>query len=222
MRILRVRDLTVRFNGEPVLQDVSFEVEEGQTVTILGPNGAGKTVLLRALLGLVPYTGEIEWERKVRIGYVPQRVPLFRDFPITVQEFLRLKKVPCEGEVFRSLAVQDILRKPLGVLSSGQFQRVLLVFALLGDPDVLLFDEPMSGLDVGVEKTVYHYLKHLQKKRNLTLIMVTHDLSVVHGMSDRCICLNKRVLCAGPPSRITARLLSRLYGRGVKIYEHKH
>jgi zinc transport system ATP-binding protein len=227
MRILEVEDLSVELEGEKILENLSFHVDEGEVLTILGPNGAGKTVLLRTLLGLLPYRGKIRWKKKdLRIGYVPQRLPFIKDFPLTVKEFFRLKEVS-EREmhgVLSSLLMADpsILDKKMGTLSSGQFQRVLVAYALVGSPNVLLFDEPTAGIDLGAEETVYDLLNRLKMKRKITILLVTHDIAVVYQFATHCLCLNKRMLCFGTPREINGTLLSELYGGKVKIYEHRH
>jgi zinc transport system ATP-binding protein len=225
-RILEVENLTVELEGEKILKDLSFHVDEGEILTILGPNGAGKTVLLRTLLGLLPYRGKISWKKNVKIGYVPQRLPFIRDFPLTVEEFLRLKEVPKREirEVLSSLQMANpsLLDRKMGVLSSGQFQRVLVAYALLGSPDVLLFDEPTAGIDLGAEETIYTLLNRLKTERNITILLVTHDLAVVYQFASHCLCLNRKMLCFGAPRGINETLLSKLYGGKVKVYEHRH
>jgi len=225
-RILEVENLTVELEGEKILKDLSFHVDEGEILTILGPNGAGKTVLLRTLLGLLPYRGKISWKKNVKIGYVPQRLPFIRDFPLTVEEFLRLKEVPKREirEVLSSLQMANpsLLDRKMGVLSSGQFQRVLVAYALLGSPDVLLFDEPTAGIDLGAEETIYTLLNRLKTEKNITILLVTHDLAVVYQFASHCLCLNRKMLCFGAPREINETLLSKLYGGKVKVYEHRH
>jgi zinc transport system ATP-binding protein len=225
-RILEVENLTVELEGEKILENLSFHVDEGEVLTILGPNGAGKTVLLRTLLGLLPYRGKISWKKDVKIGYVPQRLPFIKDFPLTVEEFLHLKEVSQQEirKVLSSLQITDpnFLHKKMGVLSSGQFQRVLVAYALLGSPDVLLFDEPTAGIDVGAEETIYTLLNRLKKERDITILLVTHDLAVVYQFASHCLCLNRRMLCFGAPRVINGALLSKLYGGEVKVYEHRH
>jgi zinc transport system ATP-binding protein len=226
-KILEVENLTVELEGEKILDDLSFHVDEGEVLTILGPNGAGKTVLLRTLLGLLPYRGKIWWKRKgLRIGYVPQRLPFIRDFPLTVEEFLRLKEASKREihEVLSSLRMTEpsILDKKMGALSSGQFQRVLVAYALIGSPNVLLFDEPTAGIDLGAEETIYALLNRLRTEKNITILLVTHDIAVVYQFAAHCLCLNRRMLCYGTPSEIDGTLLSKLYGGKVKVYEHRH
>jgi len=222
--ILEVKNLNVKLENEEIIKDLSFEVKEGDVLTILGPNGAGKTVLLKALLRILPYQGEIEWQKEVKIGYVPQRLPFIKDIPMSVEEFFKLKGVLKEEmrEILNSVGFEEsFLNKKIGELSSGQFQRILVAWAIVGNPQVLLFDEPTAGIDIGGEETIYTLLAKLKEKRNLTILLVTHDLSVVFKFSDYVICLNKCPICQGAPKEVlTPEILYKLYGQEVKFYEH--
>ena len=224
--VLTVKELNVELDGETVINNLSFELEKGDTVTVIGPNGAGKSVLLRTLLGLLPYKGEINWKKNIRIGYVPQRLPFIKDIPLSVKDFLKLKR-PSEKELEETLNSvgfkQNLLDKKAGDLSSGQFQRLLIAWSLIKDPQVLLFDEPTTGIDIEGEETVYRLLEKLKEYRELTVLLVTHDLSVVYTFSDNVICLNKQPVCYGLPQEVlTPENLKRLYGEEVKYYRHKH
>ncbi|MEM3406074.1 MAG: metal ABC transporter ATP-binding protein [Nitrososphaerota archaeon] len=223
--ILKVKNLNVELNGEKILENLSFEVKEGEVLTILGPNGAGKTVLLKTLLKLFPYKGEIEWKSGIKIGYVPQRLPFIKDIPMSVKEFFKLKNAS-ENEAKNILNLigleEKILEKKIGDLSSGQFQRILVGWALVLSPQVLLFDEPMAGIDIGGQESIYNLLEKLRKEKNLTILLVTHDLSLVYTFANNCLCLNKKILCYGAPKKLTPELLSQLYGGEIKIYQHFH
>jgi len=238
--ILKVKNLNVKLDDELIICNLSFEVKRGEVLTILGPNGAGKTVLLKTLLGIFPYQGKIEWAKGIKIGYVPQRVPFVKDFPISIEEFFKLKTRD-EKEIKEVLKLvgfdESFLKKNLGELSSGQYQRILVAWALIGNPDILLFDEPTTGIDISGEETIYQLLERLKKdsnppsalppsvgpSKNLTIILVTHDLSVVFKFSDYVICLNKCPICQGKPKEvITPESLSKLYGQEIKFYEHYH
>ncbi len=224
--ILKVKNLTVELDGEKIICDLSFELKEGEVLTILGPNGAGKTVLLKTLLRILPCKGEIKWKKGVKIGYVPQRVPFVKDVPMSVREFFELKREK-EGEIRKILKTvgfnENFLEKNIGELSSGQYQRILVVWALIGNPEVLLFDEPTSGIDISGQETIYQLLERLKKERNLAIILVTHDLSVVYKFSDYVICLNKCPICQGQPKEVlSSENLTKLYGQEVKFYEHYH
>jgi zinc transport system ATP-binding protein len=224
--VLKVRALSVELEGEKVINNLSFEVKKGDTLTILGPNGAGKTVLLKTLLGLLPYKGEIEWKKNIRIGYVPQRLPFIKDIPLSVKDFLKLKKSSEKEieEILNSVGLKEaLLDKKMGDLSSGQFQRILIAWSLIENPLVLLFDEPTTGIDIEGEETVYRLLARLKRDRELTILLVTHDLSVVYTFSNYVICLNKQPICYGFPQEVlTPENLKRLYGEEVKYYRHKH
>lgn len=224
--ILKVKNLTVELDNEKIIDNLSFEVKEKETLVILGPNGAGKTILLRTLLGFLPYQGEIKWKSGIRIGYVPQRLPFIKDFPISVREFFGLKKIPEQeiSGVLDSVRLgKDILKKKTSELSSGQFQRILISWALVGNPQVLLFDEPTAGIDIGGEETIYTLLEKIQKERKTTLFLVTHDLNVVYQKATNVLCLNKKMLCYGVPKEIlTPQHLSQLFGGEIKFYQHKH
>jgi len=224
--ILEVRNLSVMLDNQSIIENLSFEVKRGDALTILGPNGAGKSVLLKTLLGLIPYKGEIEWAKELKIGYVPQRLPFIKDIPLNIRDFFNLKGSP-EKEteaILNSVGFQeDFLRKKIGDLSSGQFQRVLIAWGLVGNPQVLLFDEPMTGVDISAEETIYNLLAKLKGEMDLTILLVTHDLSVVYKFSTNVICLNRQPICYGPPQEVlTPESLQRLYGGEVKYYQHKH
>ncbi|MCD6528274.1 metal ABC transporter ATP-binding protein [bacterium] len=222
--ILKVKNLNVELGGEKIINNLSFQVKEGEILTILGPNGAGKTVLLKTLLGILPYQGTIEWQKGIKVGYVPQRLPFIKDIPLTVREFLKLK-INSENATKRVLELvgikNEISEKEISKLSSGQFQRILVGWGLLGNPQVLLFDEPMAGIDISGQESIYDLLKNLQKEKGFAVLLVSHDLSVVYKFSSNVLCLNKKVLCYGPPQEIlTPENLAQLYGGQIKFYQH--
>ena len=162
--ILKVSDLAVRMQNQPVLDHLNFNVKKGTTIAILGPNGAGKTILFRTLLNLVPHTGSIEWTEKVKIGYVPQYIAV-SDIPMTVKEFLSISgRVDLENALKKvRLTDLNILDKRLGTLSGGQLRRVLIAWALNDNPNVLLLDEPTTGVDMDSEEPIYLLLNEIKK-----------------------------------------------------------
>jgi zinc transport system ATP-binding protein len=224
--VLKVKNLKVRMDSQNIIENLSFQVKRGNVVTILGPNGAGKTVLLKTLLGLIPYEGEIEWKSGIKIGYVPQRLPFIKDIPLSVNDFFKLKKSSGKEtkEILNSVGFrEDFQKKKIGDISSGQFQRILIAWALIKNPQVLLFDEPTTGIDISGEETIYNLLTKLKQERSLTILLVTHDLSVVYKFSTNVICLNKYLVCHGPPREVlTLESLREIYGEEVKFYQHKH
>jgi ABC-type Mn2+/Zn2+ transport system ATPase subunit len=231
--ILEVRGLNVVLDGRKILENISFSVRRGEALAIIGPNGAGKSVLLRALLNLEPYTGEIRWESGIRIGYVPQRFAVERSAPVTVREFFLLKSprfwrpmASFTQHVRQELGLvgldDSILEKPLGGLSGGQMQRILIAWAMLTHPAALLFDEPTAGVDVGFEETAYHMMRRLQRERGTTILLVSHDLSVVYRHAQTVLCLNRRISCQGPPREVlNQESLVKIYGESG-YYQHEH
>ena len=224
--ILKVKNLSVMLDNQSIIENLSFDVKKGDVLTILGPNGAGKSVLLKTLLGLLPYKGEIEWAKGIKIGYVPQRLPFIKDIPLNIKDFFRLKTSDEQEikEILNSVGfMEEFLRNKIGDLSSGQFQRILIAWGLVGNPQALLFDEPMTGVDISAEETIYNFLAKLKEEKDLTIMLVTHDLSVVYKFSTNVICLNRQAICYGPPQEVmTPESLRKLYGGEVKYYQHKH
>ena len=223
--ILTVENLNVELAGEEIIKDLSFSVKEKDSLVILGPNGAGKTTLLRALLGLIPYKGKVSWSTK-DISYLPPKELVQRTsiFPLTVKDFFSFKKVNQKQilEILEAVGLPaKLLPKSVNTLSTGQFQRLIIAWALVDNPKVLIFDEPTSGIDVGGQETIYTLLHKFWKERNLTILLVTHELSVVWEHANNVLCLNKRGLCFGSPNiALTPEKLRELYGVGVKFYKH--
>lgn len=223
-KILEVKNLNIVLDKEEIVKDLSFEIFQGEVLTILGPNGAGKTVLIKTLLGLFDFKGEIKWFKKLKIGYVPQRLPYLKDLPITVKEFLFLKEKGMEKILdvlnYLNISKKD-LKKKIGDLSSGQYQKILIAFALLDEPEILFFDEPTAGVDISSEETIYHFLKKINNDLKITIVLITHDLSVVYKFSNRVICLNKKMLCYGNPVDVLdKKTLEKLYGQEINFYFH--
>ena len=227
--ILTVSNLVVNFDSRPVIDGLSFEVSRADTLAIIGPNGAGKTVLLRALLNLVPYSGTVAWAPGTRVGYVPQKIAADRQLPIEVRDLLaakaRILKLPpaeIDAAVEAVALPHELLTASIGVISGGQFQKVLIAFALLGNPNVLLFDEPTASLDELSEERVYSLLADLQQKRGLSVILVSHDLSVVYQAAHKVLCLSKDTVCFGTPREIlTPETLASVYSAPATFYRHE-
>ena len=227
-RLLSVRDLRVAFGNLVVLRGLSFEVYSGDCLAIIGPNGSGKTVLLKALQHLIPSEGEIHWSQEARVGYVPQSVAADRQLPLKVREileakarFLHLADQEMEKVSSELNLSPELVNAGIGTLSGGQFQKVLIAFAMLGRPNVLLFDEPTASLDELSEERIYELVHELQCNKGITLILVSHDLSVVYRYASRVLCLSKGRTCMGPPKEIlTPEMLEELYGAPPKFYRH--
>jgi zinc transport system ATP-binding protein len=216
--ILAVSNLTVKIQDQVILDNVSFKLKRGTTLAVAGPNGAGKSVLFRCLLNLIPYNGKVEWSGKVNIGYVPQLLSV-RDLPISVREFLSLKKGGDFERYLKSVGLStDVLEKRMGVLSGGQLRRVLIAWAMIDEPNVLLFDEATTGVDLDSEDAIYAMLRRLTSENDVTLLLISHDLHMIREYSDYLLALNKCVTFFGESKEIIQPSLQQtIYGEPVCV-----
>jgi zinc transport system ATP-binding protein len=217
--ILNVSNLTVRLQNQTILENVSFKVKTGTTLAVLGPNGAGKTMLFRTLLNLIPHEGKIEWEKKVRIGYVPQNIAV-SDIPLSVKEFLSFRNGINVASCLEAVGLDEksVSQKRLGILSGGQLRRVLIAWALIDNPNLLLLDEPTTGVDIGGEEPILVMLNELKKKKKITILLITHDVHIVNEYSDNLLALNKCVTFFGESKEIMNPTVQKtLYGETVCI-----
>jgi zinc transport system ATP-binding protein len=226
--MLEVKDLSVRFGRTRVLRQLSFRVEQGTSLAIIGPNGVGKSVLLRALLGSIPSEGTISWAPSARIGYVPQKLDLERDLPLTGNDLLQARLALAGrsrarlSEAFELVGISDTTaRRLIGTYSGGQFQRLLIAFALLGNPNVLLLDEPTAGVDDPGQEQLELLVRRLHEQQRLTVMFISHDLSVVSSDADYVLCLGHEQAFFGPPRQIlTPEILQQAYGMPVRYHIH--
>ncbi len=224
---VEVDHLSVRLGDVDILRDLSFSVPVASSVAVIGPNGSGKTVLFRALIGAIPHTGSVRWAPGTRIGYVPQRLDLERDLPVTGRDLLlaraRLASVApsaIERALTRVGLAPDILGKLVGTLSGGQFQRLLMAFALLADPTVLLLDEPTAGVDEPGQERLNDTVRRLQTE-GVTVLLISHDLSVVFRFATTVLCLSRDHTCFGIPRQVlTPEILAQVYGEPVGFMIH--
>ncbi len=225
--LLEVKNFTVMLDRTPIVSDVSFRVNEGEFVTILGPNGTGKTVLVKALVGLLPYSGELHWFQEPKIGYLPQGLnqAAVRDMPLTVKEFFGLKELRGE-QVLKYLSLvglrESVLEKRAGHLSGGEFQRMLVAWVLASEPNVLFLDEPTTAVDVAGGETIYSVLREIWKDQQLTIFNVTHDLNIVFAHSTHVLCLSRagQPFYGAPKEVLTPEVLRDVYGRDIKFHIH--
>jgi zinc transport system ATP-binding protein len=234
--IVVLRGVSVRLGGTPVLEDVTAEFPRGKTTAIVGPNGAGKTTLIRAILGQVAFEGRVEIKACARpevgrsghlhIGYVPQLFDFDRGIPMTVTDFLALSlqrrplwlgRHPSARKtttaILARLGLDALAQRPLGGLSGGELQRVLLALALIADPELLILDEPVSGVDIAGEEQFCELLQNVQRAGRQSVLLVSHDLAVVHAHADYVLCLNRLPICFGPTREVlTADRIASIFG----------
>ena len=216
--------ISVVAQGETLLQDVNLHLHCGQLTALVGPNGAGKTTLVRALLSQIPHTGAVRHMddqervlRSVRTGYVPQQLPFDKQMPVTVTDFLAAalsrrpvwlgvsKRTRQDVQSALSLAQAEHLQnRMLGQLSGGELQRVLLAMALTPTPDLLILDEPVSGVDQNGLALFLDTVDQLKRKHHLAILLISHDWALVRQYADEMVLINKTVLCEGPPETVFA------------------
>lgn len=219
---IEIDHLSVAFGGQTLLRDVSLHVHCGELTALIGANGAGKTTLLRALLGQVEYKGTIRHltadgrpAAAVRTGYVPQQLEFDRSSPVTVTDFFagalsRRAVFLGVGKGMRERVRQALVRthcealadRPLGALSGGELQRVLLALALTPQPDLLILDEPVSGVDVNGLNEFYQTVDELRRSNHMAILLVSHDLGVVERYADRVVLMQGTVVKQGSPEAV--------------------
>ncbi len=232
--LVRVEGVTCAYGSTPVVADVSLDLAPGAFTGIVGPSGAGKTTLLRAVLGTVrPVAGTVRRKPGLAVGYVPQLETVDWNFPVTVAETVLMARtsgrvLPWAGaderrdvaDVLERLGVHGLARRHLRQLSGGQLQRVFVARALLRQPQLLLLDEPSSGVDVRTRHELLHLLADLNSD-GLAVVLTTHDLNGIAAHLPHVVCLNTGVIGAGPPARVlTPEVLERTYGAPMEVLDH--
>jgi zinc transport system ATP-binding protein len=236
--VIAVRNLWAGYDGQPVLEDIDLSVKEQDFIGLIGPNGGGKTTLLRVLLGLLPpmrgevrILGERVEKGRTHIGYVPQSVELDHDFPVKVWDVARMGRLGWGhllrpftseddarvAEALRSVAMWELREQPIGELSGGQRQRTYVARALATEPEILLLDEPMAGVDPQATANLYELLRDLNER--VTIILVTHDMSAISSYVKTVGCLNRRLVYHGE-KEITPEMLETGYSCPVDLLAH--
>ncbi len=220
---LRLQGLSVKIGNDPILSGVDLHVHCGELVALIGPNGAGKSTLLKAILGQIEHDGIIAFSvpgqrtRKPKIGYVPQSPAFDPGDPVTVADlfaccmskrpaFCGLSKKMQEKvlECLERVHAQDLIHKRVGVLSGGELQRVLLALALEPLPNILILDEPLSGVDVEGMESLMDMLDELRETYDLSILMTTHDFATLPRYADQVILIDHKVVCQGKPLEVLA------------------
>ena len=229
--LLQTENMSLFAGEQELLSGVSLTVSAGEIVTIIGPNGAGKTTLFRVLLGVIPpNSGSIYKKPNLRIGYLPQKITVDPILPLSVSRIMNLTgnfSVRQIENVLDETGVLSLKNKPVYQLSGGEFQRVMLARALLINPELLVLDEPVQGVDYMGESELYKLIGNLRNKHGCGVLMVSHDLHVVMASTDRVLCLNRHVCCEGEPEDVSQhpeylRLFGLDSGSAFAVYSHHH
>ena len=229
--LLTVAGVNFAIRGTQILQNVHLQVSAGEIVALTGPNGGGKPTLVRVILGLIQAdSGQVWLKPGIRIGYMPQRLTVDDTLPLSVQRFVTLGGAATRERVRTALAevgVAAVLDAPVQAISGGEMQRVLLARALLRDPDLLVLDEPIQGVDLNGQYELYDLITGLRGKRGCGILMVSHELHLVMASTDQVLCLNRHVCCSGHPDQVALHpAYLELFGldgaQRLAIYHHHH
>ncbi|WP_324171733.1 metal ABC transporter ATP-binding protein [Sulfurimonas sp.] len=246
--IFDVKNLTFKIKGQEILSNISLEIYSAEYIAIIGPNGGGKTTLIRILLGLdAPTSGEVRiFGKKIKkfkewgkIGYVPQRAThVDASFPATVQDVVKMGRISQKGffksfnkedelivlDAMQKMDVSELKDKMIGTLSGGQRQRVMIARALASRPEILILDEPNTGVDVPSQKRFYALLQELNTNEKITILFITHDIGVIADDIARLFTINqKATICNNPKEALSCEEMSELYGIDAHLlHNHKH
>ena len=228
--LLKVENVGISVNGKSLVRGVSLEVKKGEIVTLIGPNGSGKSTTAKIALGIYE---KIDGKVKTytdKIGYVPQKISIDWTLPIRVLDFMTLTEELTQDEINTALnltGVEHLKDKSLSNLSGGEFQRVLIARAISKQPELLVLDEPVQGVDFKGEIALYKLIKEISEKMKCGILLISHDLHVVMSATDFVVCLNGHVCCSGTPHKVVQDNKYReLFGDRasniLSLYEHKH
>lgn len=250
--LIQADHISHQFAETRVLSNVSLSIAEKEIVTLIGPNGAGKSTLLKILLGLIkPSQGHVTRTKNLTVGFMPQKIQVDPTLPMTVERFLQLglsveqnpnKKTfkkrllwpflkddydtTLIQKTTQELNIEDLLKTPIQKVSGGEMQRILLARALIRQPQLLVLDEPVQGVDLQGQTELYDYINQIRHTHNCGILMVSHDLHVVMRHTDEVLCLNQHMCCSGHPQSVSQNSeFQALFGDfsdSIAFYEHHH
>ena len=224
--LIELRNIGVRIDQRDILKNVDFSLHPQEIVTLIGPNGAGKSTLIKVLLGIVePQSGQVISHKKLKFSYVPQKFNPSHSLPLRVCDLLAFEKCDAamKAEVIRGTGIANSDQLKVPPLPGGERQRVLIARALLRQPDILVLDEPMQGLDIQSEAELYAYVSSLPAKYGCAVLMVSHDLQWVMQGTHRVVCLNKHICCSGLPDSVQQHPeYQAIFGKHRLFYQHHH
>lgn len=240
-KAISIENVSVNYAQTVALRNICFEVNKGEYLAIMGPNGGGKSTLLKSILGLIPVdSGKVLIFGKpiqscgTQISYVPQFSDVDRNFPVTALEVVMTSyirnglhpffryKTEQKQEALKKMeyvGIAELAKRQISELSGGEFQRLLIARALAVNPQILILDEPTASVDPHSRETIYNVLDNLNKNKNITILMVTHDLSAISSKVSRLACLNETLVYHGDP-KLTQSVVNKMYGCPVDLIAH--
>lgn len=238
--MIEIKELSVIIDNKIILEDINLRIEKGEIVAVVGPNGGGKTTLIRAILGFIePSSGVIYIDGKLpniyvksgKVGYLPQKHLSENNFPVSAMDvvmfgLIKFKKGKREKEKLAKAYIEYVgmggfENYQFGRLSGGQQQRIMIARALISQPEILILDEPSTGIDVVAQENFYELLKKINQEKNITIIMISHDIGVVANYVHKVAGLNRRIHFFGKPKDFfQTKVLEKLYGIDVNLLIH--
>ncbi len=227
--LIRASNVSVYKNQKAILKNIDIKINKKDFISIIGPNGAGKTMLLKCLMGFYkPDVGQIERKNSLKIGYMPQNINIVNTMPISVKSFITLRKKFDEfsfKQVVSETQTSALVNKQLSILSGGEMQRVLLARSLLNNPELLILDEPAQNLDISGQMSFYKLLQSIYTNRDLSILMVSHDLHLVMVSTKSVLCLSNHVCCSGKPQQIAEdpefiSMFGKDMAKMMAVYQH--
>ena len=204
--LISASNVSVFKHHKNILKNIDIQINKNDFITIIGPNGAGKTMLLKCLMGFYkPNFGEVQKKNKLKIGYMPQSINVINTMPMTVKNFITVRKKYDDisfNQVISEVDIRQLVDKQLSVLSGGEMQRVLLARSLLNNPDLLVLDEPAQNLDISGQLSFYKLIQEIYSKRDISILMVSHDLHLVMVSTKKVLCLSNHICCSGKPQQV--------------------
>ena len=229
--LLKSQNISVVREKKEILKNINLEIDYNDFVTIIGPNGAGKSMLLKCLLGFFkPDNGLIVSSPDLKVSYVPQDFMAEKSIPITAFDFIKLNKNVGKNEIDKissEFNVESLLNKQISHLSGGELQKILIVRSLIQNPNLLVLDEPTQNLDVSAQLNFYRFLNQIFTERDISILMVSHDLHMVMSSTKKVVCLSNHICCSGEPLAITKdpefiSLFGHDFANMMSVYKHDY
>ncbi|VAW21405.1 Zinc ABC transporter, ATP-binding protein ZnuC [hydrothermal vent metagenome] len=230
-RLIDLRNIGVKRHGRWLVKGVDLTISRGEIVTLIGPNGSGKSTTAKVATGIIAASEGTLWRApNLRISLVPQKLNIDWTLPLTVSRLMALTHKCSSSEIIdalKTVGADHLVNEPVQHLSGGEFQRVLLARAIVRQPDLLVLDEPVQGVDYSGQVSLYQLIANIRDHNNCGILMISHDLHVVMAKTDRVICLNTHMCCSGPPEQIAQNpQYQQLFGDSssemLAIYRHQH